>query len=297
MIYRNMNRLLRRKTFYFSMALLGFLTWFYTAGEMRISDQRFARQLSHNDFQLEAEFFYQQTKERTLRYLEIGKDHLPLIVFIHGAPSSSGFWKNLLKDSLLLRNAKLLAVDRPGYGYSGLGKPMISVQQQAALIAEILKNKRAQHQQIIVHGSSYGGTVAARLAMDYPDLVDGLVLQSASTQAHAEKTYPISYPTHHWLLRWAVPGALRTANAEKLSHHLALQKMASGWDRIKAAVIVLHGNKDGLIYPSNAFFSFENLHNARYKDIRFLEGRKHDLLVTRTALLKQSLLKLIEVTS
>lgn len=296
MLKRNLNRLIRRKSFYFSAVLLGFLTWFYTAGEMRTGDQRFLRQLSQNELALQAKVHYQKTKERTLRYLEIGKDHLPLIVFIHGAPSSASFWKGLLKDSLLLSNAKLLAVDRPGYGFSGLGKPVISVQKQAELIAQILKKKRPLHQQIILHGSSYGGTVAARLAMDYPELVDGVVLQSASTQAHAEKTYPISYPTHHWSLRWAVPAALRTANAEKLSHHLALKNMANGWERIQAAVIVLHGNQDGLIYPSNAFYSFERLTNARYRDIRFLEGRKHDLLWTKTELLKKSLLKLIEVT-
>lgn len=291
---RHFSQVLRWRSLYFSIALIGGLTLFYTAAEMRISDRAYAFKLKDNIFQYKASVHYQETKERTLRYLEIGADHLPLIVFIHGAPSSSGFWKHLLRDSALLANAKLLAVDRPGYGYSGYGKPVTSVKKQAAMIAQILKKKRAQHQRIVVHGSSYGGTVAARLAMDFPELVDGLLLQSASVKTGAEKTYNISYPTHHWSLRWAVPGALRTANAEKLSHHLALDKMRDGWKNIRAATIVLHGEADGLIYPDNAFFSFDQIKNAAYKDIRFFADRKHDLLWTKTEVLKSSLLKLVQ---
>ncbi|MEM6378609.1 MAG: alpha/beta hydrolase [Bacteroidota bacterium] len=292
-IVHHFSRVLRWRSLYFSIALLGGLTLFYSAGEMRISDRAYEFKLRKNSFQYEASIHYQETKERTLRYLEIGADHLPLIVFIHGAPSSSAFWKNMLRDSSLLANAKLLAVDRPGYGYSGYGKPEISVKKQAAMIAQILKKKRAQHERIVVHGSSYGGTVAARLAMDFPELVDGLLLQSASVKSGAERTYPISYPTHHWSLRWAVPGSLRTANAEKLSHHLALDKMRDGWKNIRAATIVLHGEADGLIYPDNAFFSFDQITNAVYRDIRFFADRKHDLLWTKTEVLTSSLLKLV----
>ncbi|GAB5552137.1 MAG: hypothetical protein Sapg2KO_17280 [Saprospiraceae bacterium] len=295
-LVRQFSQVLRWRSLYFSIALIGGLTLFYSAAEMRISDRAYSFKLKDNIFQYEASVHYQETKERTLRYLEIGADHLPLIVFIHGAPSSSAFWKHLLRDSSLLANAKLLAVDRPGYGYSGYGKPITSVKKQAAMIAQILRKKRAKHQRIVVHGSSYGGTVAARLAMDFPELVDGLLLQSASVKTGSEKTYNISYPTHHWSLRWAVPGALRTANAEKLSHHVALDNMRDGWENIRAATIVLHGEADGLIYPDNAFFSFDQIINAPYKDIRFFADRKHDLLWTKTEVLKSSLLKLINLS-
>lgn len=295
-LVQNIGRILRWKSLYFSMVLLGFITWFYSAAEMRTTDRLLEHQLGKNELGYEANIQYLEDEERPIRYLSIGDDQLPLIVFIHGAPSSMSFWKNLLRDHSLLKNAKLLAIDRPGYGYSGYGQPEISVQQQAVAIARVIEKFRGLHQQIILHGSSYGGTVAARVAMDYPDLVDGLLLQSSSLKAHAEKTFPISYPTSHWSLRWAIPGALRTANAEKLSHHLSLEAMASRWDRIKAATIVLHGYADGLIYPDNAYYAFERLNNAAYRDIRMFEGRRHDLLWTKTGVLKSSLLKLIEVS-
>lgn len=293
--FRNFLYVLRWKSFYFSATLLIGMSMLYSTAEMRFSDTAYKLKLRKNAFRYEAKIQYLETKERTLRYLEMGKQNLPLVVFIHGAPSSSRFWKNLLRDSSLLANAKLLAVDRPGYGYSGYGKPEISVKKQAVLIAEILKKKRDQHERIVVHGSSYGGTVAARLAMDYPELVDGLLLQSASMKPHAERTYSISYPTHHPSLRWAMPGSIRTANAEKLSHHIALEKMREGWKNITARTIILHGDHDQLIYPENAYYAFGQIKNAPFKDIRMFSGRKHDLLWTKTEVLKSSLLKLVHL--
>lgn len=296
-----MNRLffpafLRKKAFWLLIILSGLVYWGHSSLELRLQDHAYNTILQDNAFAFQPEFHYQSFKDRTLRYVEIGRTAGPLIVFIHGAPSSSLFWQEMLRDSSLLAKARLMAVDRPGYGYSGYGRPETSVKQQAKLIARVLQEKADQHDHIIVHGSSYGGTVAARLAMDYPDLVDGLLLQSSSLKPGAEKTYWISYPTNHWSLRWLMPGSIRTANAEKLSHQEQLKAMVPRWSQIKAAAIILHGTDDGLIYPDNAIFAYKNLINARYRDIKMLAERKHDLLWTKTDLLKQSLLKLVHLS-
>lgn len=262
---------------------------------MRRDDQTFASLLAHNPLHYQATIDYYEVPERPMRFVEIGDDCLPLVVFIHGAPSSSAFWEELLRDSLLLSRAKLLAVDRPGYGYSGFGRPEISVERQAAYIAELLREKRAQHETIILHGSSYGGTVTARLAMDYPELVDGILLQSASLMPGKETTYWISYPTHHWLLRWLMPGPIRVANAEKLSHKAQLKAMAPLWERIRSAAIVLHGTADRLIFPENAKYARDRLINASYLEVGLLDGKRHDLLWTARERLIRSLIKLIRI--
>ncbi len=289
--------LLRRKTFYFSMAILGFFVFAHQSLDMRLPDPVLKDRLEANPLGYQPQVKYEKFKDRTIRYLQIGKENLPLIVFIHGAPASTAFWQNMLRDSLLLSKARLMAIDRPGYGFSGYGRPEVSVKEQARMIAEVLRKYRDKHSSIILHGSSYGGTVTARIAMDYPDLVDGILLQSASVKPGSEKTYWISYPTHHWSLRWLMPGSIRVANAEKLSHQSQLEKMRNGWQRIKAAAIVLHGANDDLIYPDNGAYAFHRMVNAQYRDIKLLPGRKHDLLPTRPELLKRSLLKLLEVTS
>ena len=288
--------ILWRKRFYFFLAFAALLFYFYQFSSLRYSDQAYIDHLNNNPFHYEATATRYEYGDRPMRYVELGDDRKPLIVFVHGAPSSSAFWEDLLVDSSLLNNAKLLAVDRPGYGFSGYGRPEISVRKQAEAIAPILRKKRKQHDRIIIHGSSYGGAVAARLAMDYPELVDGLLLQSASVAPEKEKTYWISYPTSHWALKWLVPGAFRVANAEKLSHADQLRAMAKHWTNIRSAVIVAHGTADGLIYPDNACYAESQLSNASFLETNMFAGRGHDLLWTKTDFLKRSLLKLLRVT-
>ena len=296
MVHRYLYPLFSRKRFYASVVLFGFLAYTYDMVEVRLTDETMLRKLAENAFAYVPKVTHFRQWGREMRYVQVGDATKPLILFIHGAPASSSFWMDLLSDSSLLDRAKLMAVDRPGYGYSGYGDPEISVKRQAALIAGILQEKRAIHQQIIVHGSSYGGTVAARLAMDYPELVDGLLLQSASLKPGAETTYWISYPTHHWALRNFIPGSFRTANAEKLSHKAELEKMVPLWSRIRSKVILLQGIDDTLIFPENAPFAAKNLVNAASVSLTLVPGSKHDLLWTQTDLLKRSLLKLIQIT-
>lgn len=289
--------MLRRKRFYAFLVVAALLAFFYHFSEMRLSDATLKQVLSDNPFGYKAEIGYYEENGRRLRYLEIGRDSLPLIVFIHGAPSSISFWKGMLKDSNLLSRARLMAVDRPGYGHSDYGRPETSVEKQAGLIGNLLRTVARSHPSIILHGSSYGGTVAARLAMDFPDLVDGVLLQSASVMPGEEKTYWISYPTHHWAMRWLVPGSLRVANAEKLSHRAQLEAMAPLWQRVRAATIILHGTADQLIYPENACYAEERLTNAAYLESFMVEDSGHDLLWTGRELLHQSLLKLLRKTA
>jgi pimeloyl-ACP methyl ester carboxylesterase len=155
----------------------------------------------------DATFGYLKGPSRNIRYVQFGEDpDKPMLVFIHGSPSSSAFWFHLLRDSTLRAAANLLAVDRPGYGGSGLGIPMTSVKEQAKNVAAIIKSRQANSAQpIILHGSSYGGTVSARIAMDFPDLISGLLLQSASTAPREEYTYWVTHPTSHWRI-WSTTG-------------------------------------------------------------------------------------------
>jgi pimeloyl-ACP methyl ester carboxylesterase len=244
----------------------------------------------------EATLGYLEGPTRKIRYLQLGDDPAkPLVVFVHGSPSSSAFWINMMKDSILRARANLLAIDRPGYGGSGVGLPMISVKEQAENVADIIRRRRpGEDQRLVVHGSSYGGTVAARMAMDYPGLIDGLLLQSASMAPREEHTYWISYPTNHWSLRWLMPAAIRSVNSEKLNHQAQLEAMADQWDDITAQVVIAHGTADWLIYPPNAYYACDKLTNAEEIIHHMLEGKKHGLIKSSPELLKKYINYLLE---
>lgn len=290
-------KLLRKKRLYFFVGICILIGMLYGFLELRHSDKGMIKKTSKNDFGYVAEVHHFDTLDRHMRYVEIGDDSKPLLVLLHGAPSSSAFWVKFLRDSFLLSKVKMLAPDRPGYGYSDFGVPEISVKKQAALIAYILKKKRNLHQQIILHGSSYGGTLAARIAMDYPDLVDGIIFQSASTAPGEEKTYSITHPTSKPPLSWLVPTSLQMANQEKLSHRNQLEQMLPFWGNITAPALILHGTDDGLIYPSNAEFTRDKLVNAPFVELIWAEGKGHDLTWTRKDLLMESISRMIEMTT
>ena len=290
--------LLRKKRLYIVLSLLVFVTYAIYRLEPYVRIQMDDATLSAVMLRANldrAEIGYLKGTSRRLRYLQIGQDSTkPLLVFIHGAPSSSAWWLSMMRDSSLREDANLLAIDRPGYGGSGLGNPMTSVQEQAANVAAVIRDRKYPHQKVILHGSSYGGTVSARIAMDFPDLVDGLLLQSASMAPAQEYTYWVTNPNSLWALSWLLPSGLNTANYEKLAHEAELQDMADEWRRINATTVILHGTEDWLIYPRNAYYACEKLINTPTLIHHMVAGKQHDLLYTAPNLLKRYLHFLIE---
>ena len=114
---------------------------------------------------------YYTTHGRKLRYIEIGNDSLPTVLFIHGAPSSMTINYRTFRDSLMLSKFKMIGVDRPGYGYSDLGNAETSIAKQAAMFKPLLDSLGKRKRPIIVAGFSFGGPIACKIAMDYPELV------------------------------------------------------------------------------------------------------------------------------
>lgn len=227
---------------------------------------------------------YRAPEGRTMRYLKVGVDTLPTLVFIHGAPSSIKSWANFYLDSALLKQYRIIAIDRPGYGKSDFGKVVTDLQKQAALIKpifDLIENGK----EVTIIGSSYGGTLTARLMMDYPDIADKALLLSASLKPGAEKTYGISYLMKTPIIKYIFPKFLRLATYEKFSHFEELSKMTA-WENIKIPVLIIQGDKDDLIYPDNASYAKEKLTNALVEMI-VLPGRDHGLQFSEPATIKK----------
>jgi pimeloyl-ACP methyl ester carboxylesterase len=224
---------------------------------------------------------YYYSEGRKLRHIAIGNPKASVcILFLHGSPSSLSYFKQYFINDTLLQQAYMLAVDRPGYGYSGFGRPETSIEKQARMIRPLLDSLHQIHHPVIVVGVSYGTSVACRLTIDYPDLVDGLVLLAPSLAPGEEKTYAVAYPIQFPFLQWAVPRMLLSANAEKLSHRKELEKMQPYWSQIKVPVSYLQGADDKLIYPANAIFARKKLINAACLDIQMLPNRGHLIILS-----------------
>lgn len=108
---------------------------------------------------------------------EFGDASNPPMILIHGYTASTYVWKTAA-PLLAKAGFRVLAVDLVGFGYSE--KPRwfeYSITAQARQIERFMD--RLGIGRAVVVGSSYGGAVAATLALDYPERVEKLVLVSS----------------------------------------------------------------------------------------------------------------------
>jgi uncharacterized protein len=241
--------------------------------QFRLSDKELTKTFRERG--VDVSIRYYKSGDRVMRYTVTGDDSLPTLLFLHGSPGSLSYYGRRYADSAIRGRFRVFAVDRPGYGYSGFGDPEPSIEKQAALIRPILDSLHTAKHPVILVAGSYGASVASRMAMDYPWLVDGLVLTGPAIGPGREKIFWFTFIIEHWSIRWFIPRLFRSANTEKVHHKEELEKMLPYWKNIRVPVIYLQGEDDNIVDTSNAGFAREQLVNAPYLDIRFIKGRSH----------------------
>lgn len=112
----------------------------------------------------------------TLHVVDIGPRGAagPPIVMIHGASSNLGVMRQPLGDRLA-RDHRVILIDRPGHGWSTRARTEDSTPDvQAAMIDEALEKLGTGPAIVVVH--SWSGALGARMALDFPGRVAGLVM-------------------------------------------------------------------------------------------------------------------------
>ena len=169
--------------------------------------------------------------DRTIHYVSTGERGRPLVIFVHGSPGSWDAFIDFMANPKLLERARLVAVDRPGYGGSGRHQPERSLLVQAAILKPIIEAESPDRPVILV-GHSMGGPIIARAAMDFPELVGGLILVSPSIDPQLEKVRWFQYPADWMVFSWLVPPSLVTSNREVLPLKGELTEMLPLWRTI-----------------------------------------------------------------
>lgn len=104
---------------------------------------------------------------------------LPPIVFIHGASGNLNDQMHAFRPVLEGR-ARLLFVDRPGYGYSDRGGPENDTPAgQADGIAALMERKGISR--AIIVGHSLGAAIAASFALRHPEKTIGILFLAPAT--------------------------------------------------------------------------------------------------------------------
>lgn len=112
-------------------------------------------------------------------YREAGPKHAPTIVLLHGFPSSSHMFRDLIAE--LQNDFHLIAPDYPGFGYSdspGVEAFDYTFDNLADIVGKFLAAKNVNRYWLYLQ--DYGGPVGLRLAAAHPERVAGLLVQNAN---------------------------------------------------------------------------------------------------------------------
>ena len=119
----------------------------------------------------------------TLNVVDIGPRDAPgpPIVMIHGASSNLEVMRQPLGE-MLASNHRVILIDRPGHGWSARARQEDSTPAiQGRMIDGALEKLGVGPVILVVH--SWSGALGARMALDYPERVAGLVMLA-----------PVAYP-------------------------------------------------------------------------------------------------------
>ncbi len=211
---------------------------------------------------------FKNNQDRNIHYVTMTADSTkPLLVFIHGSPGSWSSWEGFFKDSSITNHYNLLAIDRPGFGYSQLGKAEKTLIEQARLIKPIIQKHKKTNQKVILIGHSLGGPLVGRMAMDYPDLIHGLVFVAASNAPELEPPRWYRYIGDSFVFRYFLPKSFRASNHEILYLKPELEIMLPLWQNITCPTYIIHGKKDPLVPFENAAFTKKKLINSKVQEI------------------------------
>lgn len=112
-------------------------------------------------------------------YREAGDNSKPTILMLHGFPSSSHMYRDLIND--LSEDYHLIAPDYPGFGQSSSPLPSVydySFDNLAMTINHFIDALGLEKFSLYVQ--DYGGPVGFRIATQRPGLIQALIIQNAN---------------------------------------------------------------------------------------------------------------------
>jgi pimeloyl-ACP methyl ester carboxylesterase len=112
-------------------------------------------------------------------YREAGPTNGPVILLLHGVPTSSRMYQPILESTLSARY-RLIAPDFPGFGHSSWPSPKefsYTFDHLAKATEAFTDALQLNRYTLFLH--DYGGPVGMRMAVDRPEKVEAIIIQNA----------------------------------------------------------------------------------------------------------------------
>lgn len=140
-----------------------------------------SKTLINNDIMKNKQVTYSKIKVNNLNifYREAGPKDAPTILFLHGYPTSSHMFRNLIP--ILSRKYHIIAPDLPGFGFSDapsndqFNYTFDNLTNTVQSFIDELKMKR-----FAIYVFDYGAPVGLRIAMSNPEKITGIISQNGN---------------------------------------------------------------------------------------------------------------------
>jgi pimeloyl-ACP methyl ester carboxylesterase len=154
-----------------------------------------------------------------IHYLDKGSG--PVIVILHGLGGQMGNFTYALLERLT-DEFRVILMDRPGSGYSRRAPGATGrLTEQAAIVAEFICKLGLERPLLVGH--SLGGAIALGVALDHPEVVQGLALIAPLT--HVPRNVPAPFRALdiksnflRWLVAWTVATPIGIRRGKAVLH-------------------------------------------------------------------------------
>lgn len=244
------------------------------------------------------------------------------VIFVHGNPGLGLDFAPVMER--LPQDLKLIAVDRPGYGWSDRPKTSMTPLEQAEILRAAMRSLGVEKPVLV--GFSFGGPVVLAWARAHPTEVSAVVLLAAVADPHDAHRMGLGQSLLAWPLLgplmsravapWVGPSAVehgyveaffplpaqpeviargqahftRPVTLEASAHDWQtlngdLKQLEDGCRAITVPLEALYANQDRVVGPSHGKFVEASVPNAH---VEYLEHAGHQLMSTHTAQVVQA---------
>jgi len=184
----------------------------------------------------------------------------------------------------------MVAIDRPGFGYSSFGH-VFHLSEQAALIDHLVGHEN-NGMPLHLIGHSLGGPIVIRMAQEHPNAYASLTILSGSISPYDEPKEKWRWFFASGPLQYLLPGAFRTSNTEIWYYKKDLFGLDKHYDTLHMPVMFIHGDKDPLVTVKNVYYGMEKLAIHNNAKMIIIPGADHFIPWEHFDIIKKHLLTL-----
>ena len=171
----------------------------------------------------------------------------PALVLLHGFLESKAIWDDFATS--LQNESTVISIDLPGHGESDLLAETHSMQLMAEAVKQVLDTENIL--QAVIVGHSMGGYVALQFAVDYNEILKGLVLFHSHSNADSEqakenrrRTIEIVKKNRHSFIMQFIPDLFDQKHAHEYSSAINKLQGIAGLMTPEAIIAALSGMRD-----------------------------------------------------